>query len=240
MDQLKIADRYKKILDRFTQGLKDLYPEELVSLILYGSAASGEFVDKHSNLNLLAVLKVTDLEVLKRSSKLVRRFTMINTLFLTEEYIVRSLDVFPIEFLDMRENYVVLYGKDVLKDMQIDTRNLRFQCEQELKAKLLTLRQAYVLKHDNLSELRRLLLVSFTSVLHVARNVLRIKGKKPPYLKYEVIKELASELKIDPGIWGKILAAKNNRIDPGKKETGQLFAGFVKDLESIVTIVDEL
>ncbi|MFA5362593.1 MAG: hypothetical protein WC335_05020 [Candidatus Omnitrophota bacterium] len=240
MDQLKIADRYKKILHRFTQGLQDAYPGELVSLILYGSAASGEFVDKHSNLNLLAVLKAAGLEVLERSSKLARGSAMINILFLTEDYIVHSLDVFPIEFLDMRENYVVLYGKDVLKDIRIDTRNLRFQCEQELKAKLLTLRQAYVLKHDNPAELRRLLLASFTSVLHVARNVLRVKGRTPPYLKQEVIKELASELKINQGIWEKILAAKNKRIDPGKMETRQLFAGFVKDLESIVAIVDEL
>jgi len=34
---------------------------------------------------------------------------------MTEEYIAKSKDVFPIEFLDMQENYAVIYGKDVLK-----------------------------------------------------------------------------------------------------------------------------
>ena len=34
MEQLRITDQYKNILQKFTQGLKDIYPEELVSLII--------------------------------------------------------------------------------------------------------------------------------------------------------------------------------------------------------------
>ena len=239
MEQLKIADRYKKTLQSFTQGLKDIYPEELVSLILYGSAVSGEFVDKHSNLNLLAVLKNTDLELLKKSSQLIRKFTIINTLFLSEDYINNSIDIFPIEFLDMQENYFVIYGKDVLRDIQVDIRNLRFQCEQELKAKLLKLRQAYLLL-NNKPALRNLLFMSFTSILHILRNVLRVKGVKPPYLKNEVLKELASEFKIDIHVWERILSARNKKIKLNGREIEQLFRSFVRELELIVIIVDKL
>jgi len=240
MEQLKITDQYKNILQNFTQGLKDVYPTELVALILYGSAASGEFVDKHSNLNLLAVLINTDLAVLKKSARLIAKFKLINTLFLTEDYIANSIDIFPVEFLDMQENYFVLYGKDVLKDIQVDIRNLRFQCEQELKAKLLKLRQAYLLLNNNLPALRSLLFMSFTSVLHILRNVLRIKGGKPPYLKHEVLKELAREFKINLAVWDKILLAKNKKIKLNTREIEQLFISFVRELESIVAIVDKL
>ncbi len=240
MEQLKIAGQYKNILQGFTQGLKDIYPEGLVSLILYGSAVSGEFVDKHSNLNLLAVLINTDLEVIKKSARLVRKFKMVNTLFLTEDYIANSIDIFPIEFLDMQENYFVLYGKDVLKDIQVDLRNLRFQCEHELKAKLLKLRQAYLLLINNLPALRGLLFMSFTSVLHILRNLLRIKGSKPPYLKHEVLKELVLEFKIDLAVWEKILSAKNKKIKLTAREIERLFISFVRELESIVAIVDKL
>lgn len=240
MEQLKIAGRYKGVLQDFTQDLKGIYREELVSLILYGSATSGEFVDKHSNLNLLVVLKNAGLEAIKRSSKLIRRFKTVSALFLTEDYIANSTDIFPIEFLDMRENYFVLYGKDLLKDIQIDMRNLRFQCEQELKAKLLKLRQAYLLLNNSSSALRSLLFVSLTSTLHILRNVLRIKGKKPPYLKNEVIKELASEFKIDIRVWEKILSAKNQQIRITANETERLFIDFVKDLELVIDSVDKL
>jgi predicted nucleotidyltransferase len=240
MGQLKLAERYKKILWKLTQGLKDVYGEELVSLILYGSAVSGEFVDKLSDLNLLVLLKNTDLELLKRSSKLVKKFKMVNTVFLTEEYIAGSLDIFPIEFLDIQENYFLLSGKDVLKDIRVDISNLRLQCEQELKAKLLKLRQAYVLLNDNKAALRGVLFMSFTSILHILRNVLRLKGRRPPYLKPEVIKDLGSEFKLDILVWAKILSAKNKEVKLAGREVEQLFIRFVKDLESIVAIVDKL
>jgi hypothetical protein len=165
---------------------------------------------------------------------------MIDALFLTEDYIANSTDIFPIEFLDMQENYLLLYGKDFLKDIQVDMRNLRFQCEHELKAKLIKLRQTYLLLNNNMPALRTLLFMSFTSILHILRNVLRIKGRKPPYLKHEVLKELASEFKIDIHVWEKILSAKNKKIKLTATEIKQLFISFVRELESIVTIVDKL
>jgi len=240
MEQLKIADRHKTILQNFTRELKDIYREELTSLIIYGSAVSGEFIEKHSNLNLLIVLKNADLETLKKSSKLMRKFKMINSLFMTEEYIASSTDIFPIEFLDMQENYFVISGKDVLKQLQINLRNLRFQCEHELKAKLLKLRQAYLMLNNNMVALQGLLFASFTSILHILRNLLRIKGKKPSYLKHIAIQELESEFKIDIPVWRKILSAKNKEIKLSGNETEQLFVTFVKELESLVAIVDKL
>ena len=197
MENINMADKHKRVLKGFTDALSGVYHEDLVSVALYGSAASGEFVDKHSNLNILVVLKSTGLADLKKASKILRKFKMLNVLFLTESYILSSLDIFPIEFLDMQENHFVLYGKDILKDIHVDTGNLRFQCEQELKQKLLKLQHAYLKAGDNLGNLNALLFSSFTSILHILRNVLRLKGITPPYLKHEIIRELLSQFKIN-------------------------------------------
>jgi len=140
MQELKLPDKLGNRLKEFTEGLKEIYQQDLVSLILYGSAASGEYVSKHSNLNILVVLKNTQQNELIKAVKLVKKFGTINPLFLTEDYIASSTDVFPIEFLDMQENYSLLFGKDVLKSINIDISNLRFQCEQELKSKLINLK----------------------------------------------------------------------------------------------------
>ena len=88
--------------------------------------------------------------------------------------------------------------------------------------------------------LRSLLFMSFTSVLHILRNALRIKGRRPPYLKPEVLKELVFEFKIDIAVWEKILSAKNKKIKLNGKEIEELFAGFTGDLESIATIIDKV
>ncbi|MFA6281631.1 MAG: hypothetical protein WCY05_03910 [Candidatus Omnitrophota bacterium] len=240
MENLKLAEKYKNILDNFSKSLKDIYQDDLVSLMLYGSAASGEFVARHSNLNVIAVLKNTDLEILKKSSKVICKYRMINVLFLTKEHISTSIDVFPIEFLDMQDNYFVMQGEDILKDIHVDLRNLRFQCEQELKGKLLKIKQMYLVSCENEGALKKLLFLSFISILHILRNALRLKGKKPSYLKQDVIRDISSEFQINNEAWQKILQAKNNQVKLNKQDTEKLFINFTRDLEKIVNIMDKL
>jgi len=238
MEELRLPNKLKESIQDFIQGLKGIYQDGLISVILYGSAASGEFIDKHSNLNLLVVLNGTDLENLKRASRLINKFGMIKPLFFTESYINNSTDIFPIEFLDMQENYFVLYGRDVLKDINIDISNLRFQCEQELKVKLITLRNLYLTINKDKVALRGLLFKSSTSILHILRNVLRLKGKRPPYKKEDILKELALEFHFDLEAWEKILAAKNKQIKLNHKDIEELFVNFIRELEKIIDTVD--
>jgi len=240
MKELKLPDKLKNGLENFVQSLKNIYQQDLISLVLYGSAASGEFVNQHSNLNVLVVLKNTDPDELIKASGVVKKFSAITPLFLTEDYIASSTDVFPIEFLDMQENYFLLYGKDILKNININTDNLRFQCEQELKAKLINLRQAYLRLSNKRGELRNLLFKSFTSVLHILRNVLRLKGKKPAYLKQDILKEVTLEFQINKAVLEKILTAKNKQIKLKGSEIEELFVNFVRELEKLVGIVDKL
>jgi len=159
---------------------------------------------------------------------------------MTEHYINTSTDIFPVEFLDLKENNRLLYGKDCLSGIQVDIRNLRFQCEQELKIKLLNLRNLYIRLNKDASALRGILFKNITSVLHIARNVLRIKGKTPAYKKEDIIKDLTQEFRIDAALWSKILAAKNKAIRLSNQETEGLFEEFVKELEMLVEAVDVL
>ena len=199
MEEPNLPKNLKDILEELIQGLKKVYADTLVCVILYGSAASGEFIDRHSNLNLLVVLKDTSLQNLKKASGFInrRKFAFVHPLFLTEEYIKSSSDVFPIEFLDMKENYRLLYGRDILAGVAIDTRNLRFQCEQELKSKLIVLRQMYLRRNKDSAGLRALLFKSFNSVMHILRNVLRLKGKEPAYLKQDILQDVAANFAIN-------------------------------------------
>lgn len=242
MPELNLSPKIKNLLSEFSRGLEGIYGQELISVILYGSGASGEFVESRSNLNLLVVLKDDSPVHLKMASGLVRKpkFKAIKPLFFSREYINNSLDVFPIEFLDMKENYSVLSGLDILKDISVDTRNLRFQCEQELKLKLIRLRQLFLLESANIPLLRQALFKAFTSVMHILRNVIRLKGRQPPYLKDKILDAVASEFQIDKDCWFKILSAKNNRIKLASREIEALFTGFLKDLKNLAEAVDKL
>jgi hypothetical protein len=241
MEGVKLPQKERLLLENFVGRLRKIYGDILVSAILYGSAASGEFTEKHSNINLLVVLKTTDLNTLSKAYNLVSssRFRSICPVFFTEDYIRTSTDVFPIEFLDMKENYTVLNGKDVLKDLKVDTRNLRFQCEQELKSKLITVKRQYLAAHSR-KEFEDLLFKTFTSCLHIMRNILRIKGKEPPYLKVRILSEIEKELSVDTTVQSEILWAKTKKMQLTHSDVDALLVGFVKELEAIVRIIDKL
>ncbi|MDD5238670.1 MAG: nucleotidyltransferase domain-containing protein [Candidatus Omnitrophica bacterium] len=241
MGGLNLTGSTKGIIDDFLMRLKKAYQGGLVSVILYGSAASGEFAEKQSNINLLVVLEDAGLKNLNKISGLLNknRFQIIRPLFFSEDYIKNSLDVFPVEFLDIKENYLVLYGRDVLSGLEIDIRNLRFQCEQELKAKLINLKSAYLRSRDK-SFLRGLLFKSCTSILHILRNVVRLKGATPSYLKKDILEEIQRELLIDTGNFKRILDLKNTNSKLSYKEIEALFLALVEDLEKIVGLIDKL
>lgn len=228
-------------LEEFVKKLKDTYQEDLKSVILYGSAASGEFLKENSNINLLVILANASLENLGKVAPLINayKYRFIDPLFFSEEYMVGSLDVFPIEFLDIQENYKVIFGKDVIGYLKIDIKNLRFQCEQELKVKLIKLKNEY-LRTRNKIYLRDRLFKSVNSIVHILRNVLRLKGKKPAYQKEDVLNEVSWEFSIDTTNIANILDARRKNLRLNAKKIDELFVGLVRDLEIIIAIIDKL
>ncbi len=242
MKELNLNNRLKKILADFVEQLKTSQKDNLVSVVLYGSAASGEFSDKHSNINILVVLNDSGLgEITKISSFFNRgKFANINPLFFTRDFINQSLDVFPVEFLDIKENYFVLFGEDVPANLNIDIKNLRYQCEHELRTKLINIRKLYLENLKNPRHLRSILVSSCNSVLHVTRNLLRIKNKPTPYIKDDIIKELSKEFGLDGGIFTKVLDIKKKNLKPGILIAVGLFSDFINELEKIIKIVDGL
>lgn len=243
MQELKLSGALKKNIHEFVESLKELYRDDLVSIVLYGSAASGEFIEAHSNVNLLVVLKNTDLSTLEVSRRLVNKRSnrRIEPLFLSHEYLLNSSDVFPIEFLDMKENYTCLYGQDVLKELKIDLKNLRFQCEQELKSKLILLKQQYLkINPRDRAAFANLLFRNLTSVLHILRNLVRLKGKKPSYNKEDILRQAAVEFQVGIATFLKILKAKRSSAAIRADDFKALLADFVLELDRIAKIVDKL
>lgn len=241
MKEENVSAGVRRIVEQFVAKAVSIYGKKLKSVMLYGSAASGEFSQRHSNINLLVVLEDTSLKSLKKIKGLSWqfRFRNISPLFFSEDYIARSLDVFPVEFQDIRENYVVFYGQDTLRDLSIDTKNLRFQCEQELKSKLIRLRSVYV-RSNSKADLTDLLIRSFTSVMHLSRNLLRLKGINPAYKKEKLIPQLASEFHIKTEIFKKLLDIKNDSRALGMGEIDSLLDKLATEIEKIITIVDQL
>src|SRR5882724_6367306 len=120
----------EKNIQDFISQLREGAGTNLASVILYGSAAAGDYVADSSDMNLLCVLHDTSFtQLAKLSAALASWAAQKNRtpLIMGMEELRRSADVFSIELLDMQGSYRVLFGEDVLSTLVIPTRFHRVQ-----------------------------------------------------------------------------------------------------------------
>src|SRR5579864_5386770 len=124
-------------LKELVSKLENAFDDRLVSVILYGSGASADHHQDFSDLNVLCVLKQVTTRELAASEPVFKWWGdhgHPTPLLLTEDEVHRSSDSFPIEFHDMKARRKVLYGLDVIADLEVDPKYYRAQVEHELRA----------------------------------------------------------------------------------------------------------
>lgn len=238
-----IIERIKGKLEAFCQDLRRLYSDNLVSIILYGSFNKGNFIPKRSNINLLVVLKKIEFEDLSRAVNIFNRWSKVGRttpLLFTEEYINRSIDVFPVEFSDIKENYKILYGKDILKDISIEQKDLRYVCEKELKEKLIRLRQAYIEARARPFILKRVMINSFSSIMAILRNFLKLAGGAPAYDIEDLLTALSEKFNFSKDIALTIFRLKKREIHLPSQEIKNLYLNWLSQIEELTLKVDKL
>ena len=138
--------------------MKEFAGENLESMILYGSAARGDFKEGHSDLNVLCVLRSVAARELTRITPVVHWWSKDHNepapLFFTAEELRQSADVFSIEMLDMQESRRVLYGADVVAGVPVPMNLHRVEVEHDLRSLLLKLRQHFLLNGQRENDLR--------------------------------------------------------------------------------------
>jgi hypothetical protein len=239
----KLPKEVEKILKPYCEEMVKIHKENLLSMLVYGSAVGRDFISKKSNINLVFVFNNLKREDLDKSLKLVnkgRRKRIIAPLFLTDEYMRSSSDVFPIEFLEMKENHILIYGEDFLERLEISRENLRLQCEQQLKGKLIRLRQAYLEIGKNRKAIMQLIWESFTSFIPVIRNLLRLKEGIVLYDKEELLVKAAEHLGVEFDLFKMILYFKSKGKIPSKAKLKEIFSKYMEEIFKLAMLADKL
>ncbi len=239
----RLDTKTEQVIEKFTHEIQTLYGDDLVSLILYGSAAGADFVPDRSDLNFLVVLKRVTPEALRKAMPLVRawhRQKIATPLFVDPEFLQSSLDLFPIEFLDMQEQHRLLAGTDILLDLEISPKNLRLQCEEELKAKLLNLRRAYLETAGRVEALEGLMTRSLKSFLTVVRHLLRLKGLQPAHEFLEILVQAEEAFGISLEAIRDVHSLRLGMIRLDKSNAQTLFERYLADIEQLAACADTI
>jgi predicted nucleotidyltransferase len=233
----EVMNKARLVADDYRNG----FGEDLVSVILYGSSVTKEYDPKKSDLNFLIVLSEAGIERLHLAHELVakwRKKQVSTPLFLTKDYMESSLDTFPIEFLNIKRNYQVIAGEDVLEGMSFKRDFVRMQCERELKGKLLLLRQRYVETRGKHKILNELISVSLPTFIFVFKGLLYLLGKEIPETKGETVSTLCTELNLDGELFASMLQIEAGTLTSSREEIDDLYKRYLKEIRRLALLMD--
>ena len=216
---------------------------EFLAAYLHGSVLTQGFDERRSRVNLLIVARSLNLDVLDAVGAVIpedRKPPHVSPLFLAQRQIEKSLDVFPIEWIDIQERHLLLEGHDVLGAVEVPRGHLRLQIEQELREKLITLRQAYLARARRPEALEEVLKAASSSFATLCRALLRLRGEAPPAHGAQVIERVADIFGLEAqGLLAAHLVRHGERRFKGAELTGH-YRRFLVEVERLVNAIDEI
>ena len=230
-------------LEELAKQLTQVFGPGLLSLVLYGSAASGEQIDGKSDQNVLVIVDRLDRSRLQQLSQTTRAWNDAGNpapLILTQAEWRRSADIFPMEYADIIERHRMLSGVAPFEGIRVVTADLRVQVEREAMGLLLKLRTAAMSAGSDTKRQSALMADSVSSLMVIFRAVMRLHGEVPPREYRAVATAVAARANFDvTSVAQAIAASRDNKATAGADTSSRLDA-YIASMESLVVYLDKL
>jgi hypothetical protein len=229
-------------LTQFAQELHDLLGNQLVAIVLYGSAAGENFVPGSSDLNIAIVVQRMEFAVLKKLQPHMipwhkRGFAV--PLIVDHNFLQHSRDVFPMEYSDIKEQHRTLWGDDVFGTLAIGGEHLRFLAEHEVRSRVLRLQALYLERAGDPPRLRQILLDSLKTFLTLMRHLLRLQGKSGVQNYAEVLSLFEQHFHVSFPEMHRLIAIRQGKEWPHEPAT-EFFREYLEDVQRFVALIDGL
>ncbi len=198
--------------------IKEILGENLVTLAEYYTG---------DETNLLAVCNTLGFEYIQK----LKQLKGIPLIF-TREEIMDGVDVFPIEFLNIRQHHKTLYGDDFLKDIEISKKDLRQQLEFDLRSKLIHLRKEYLLSDGRYLE--TLILSAVPTLVPILGGLIYLKD-----LHYSDTQDMFNVVSEGYGIDMQVLKEIHD-IRQGKAKIKKDKEQYIRELIRVLTDIGEI
>ncbi len=227
-----------EIVDSFVSDYSDVFGDQLVSVIMYGSAVTHEYKPGVSDINIAIVLTDNSIPQIIKSLAIQKKWQRKNVttpFFLTKDYIATSCDTYPIEFLDMQSDYRVLYGEDVLENIKIQKEHIRLQCERELKGIAVHLRRSFVQCTGSNRMIFSLLFASIHRLIPIFKGLLMLKDNAIPKSKSDIVSMVEDSYDLGASAFSKIYNSNKKNL---KKDIDKHFDMYARDIDKLIALVD--
>ncbi len=243
MNDLNIKNEALTKFKPFFDIVLNKYKDKIHSIHITGSALTDDFSLSTSDINSILVLNKMDLSFLEDFAPLGKKFgkkQISSPLIMTPDYILSSLDVFPVEFLTIKLLHKTLFGEDIFNDLEINKSDLRYQCERELKVKLIEIRQGYLSSLGNRKFLADGFISSFSGYIPLFRGIIALLGKALPRENEDVLEALQDVSGVNLDIFKTVLKSKKEKTKLSIEILNLIFEDYYKAIEQLGNITDEI
>ena len=230
--------RSEEKLAEFTRRVHEAAGDNLQSVVLYGSAARGEFHERRSDLNLLCVLHSAKADDLTRLARVIHWWSgdlkEPPPQFFTLDELRRAADVFSIELLDIAQSHKVLFGSDPIAGLEVPMNLHRIEIEHDLRALLQKLRIHFVHYFESEVQLREVYAKSISSMTVLLRHVLIAFGEEVPMDRNHLYRRIEELTGADASAFELGRALRENHA------FAEIPRAFGKYLEAIAAVIHAL
>jgi len=228
---------------RWLTPVQERLGDAFLSAYITGGALNEGFDPQRRHVNVLVItreLPISKLDLIAAAVPHGTKPPHVDPLFMTLQQVQRSLDVFPIEWTDLKERHWRLEGVNLLDTLQVPQTYLRLQVEQELRGKHLRLMQEYLTGGGHPERLHAALARLASGFHTLFRALIRLHGEPPPPSLERVIARVAEIHDLDEQalMGAHRLRAQNKH--PGVEETRAIYRGFLAQVERLTSAVDGL
>ncbi len=228
-------------LDDLVGQLRQMHGGRLHCVLLYGSAAAGEQLERQSDLNVLVLVDAIDPNQLGALAQTARAWEEAGNpppLELTVREWLRSADIFPMEYADILERHRVMHGSLPTEGLTVQLADLRRQTEYEAMSKVLRLRQGIMRVGSDVKQQKALLSASHSTLMVVCRAAVRTTGERAPADRAELISRAAALAGFDERPFQRVLTLVRGRNDVSAAEAEQLLFGTLAGMERLTEWLD--
>jgi hypothetical protein len=237
--QVQIRDSVRDFAERLLAALGG----NLQSITVVGSSLTEDFRPGTSDINTVLVLGRQNTESLNAVASLAKPMSRKNfspPLLMTKSYIERSQDVFGVEFLDFQLAHETIMGDDPFAALSFDKKDVRLQCERELKAMLIRLRQGYIAAAANKKLVRDILISTAKGMAPLLRAMLWLKDIERSARAEPTFSKAAGAFSIDTNPLTTAMKWRHEKVRLSDIEMENTFQSVYSVVDQLADIVDKL
>jgi hypothetical protein len=206
MTDLAVPPDVAQGLETFVAAARSAFGPDLVSIVLFGSAAEGR-MRATSDVNVIVVctrFEAARLDALREPLRMAHTLIELSAMLLLESEVPAAAEAFAVKFADIHARHRVLAGTDPFAALEPTRAAMLVRLKQVLLNFILRTRERYALVSLREEQLATLVADAAGPLRSAAALILTLEGRRPAPPPKEALEQLAGE--IDGARWSPLLA----------------------------------